>query len=268
MKKTQKMVMNTSVVTIVVVVSVLLIIQLMYEPSITGRASTVGCKESEVAVSTLDDFIAGKQLSKEVYPDMRLSVMLSDMRREFFDNPHVISEVEGYGIKSNLYNLLSKRNADEIFQFNLEDRLGQGIYGGKAVAYINDDGSISVAFLTESEKTHHRHALGTIIGGEKGRLVYNGEYHNYLVSDMKNRAFGFQFQFDKIRRKVLRVEHSSQITNLQKSKGISGWVLQTNAVSTVERLLLESIDPDLFDESFFIRPLEQWVDRSKLPLSP
>ena len=69
-------------------------------------------------------------------------------------------------------------------------------------------------------------------------------------------------------KKVLRVEHSSQITNLQKSKGISGWVLQTNAVSTVERLLLESIDPDLFDESFFIRPLEQWVDRSKLPLSP
>ncbi len=181
--------------------------------------------------------------------------------------PRVVTTVQGYeGTVSNLYDSIAPENVEEIFQNKLEF-LGEDIYGGKAVAYIQDDGTVKVVFLTESDKTHHRHALGTIIGNEKGDLVYNGQYDNYLIADLPNRAFGFEFQYDQSKGKIIGIQASSQITNLQKGKGITGWKLSDQVVEYVEQEMLEKIDLDLIDESLVDRPMEQWVDNSRLPVS-
>lgn len=238
--------------------------------TLVGKAAGRGdCSDAELVVETLDDFVVGKQLSREVEElgEPPIRVRKSSKIEEFFNNPQLISEVEGYGTVSYLYDRVSRNNIDEIFQFNLEEKFGPNIFGGKAVAYINDDGSVSIAFMTESERTHHRHALGTIIGGEKGRLVYNGEYDNYLISDLTSRAFGFEFQYDTLSGKIIGMQESSQITNLQKNRGVGGWTLQRSVVENIEKKLLEKIDPELFDDSLFVKPINEWIDKSELPLA-
>ncbi|MBS3127183.1 hypothetical protein J4228_03390 [Candidatus Woesearchaeota archaeon] len=180
--------------------------------------------------------------------------------------PKVVSKVQGYGPASNLYDRVSPENINEVFQNKLE-LLGPDIYGAKAVAYVHDDGSIQVVFLTESDKTHHRHALGTIIGGEKGELVYNGKYGDFLAADIADRSFGFEFQYDASKGKIIGIEHSSQITRVQFEKGKTGWKLSDSVVDTVEEQVLEKIDLDLFDESFIDKPFDEWTARNEIPVT-
>lgn len=182
------------------------------------------------------------------------------------ERPQVVSQVDGYeGTKSNLYDRVDASNVDEVFQNKIE-KLGPDIYGAKAVAYIEDDGTLKIVFLTESDKTHHRHALGTIIGGKKGDLVYNGKYDNILIADLPDRAFGFEFQYDRSTGKIVGMQASSQMSNLQRSKGATGWRLNENAVDFVEQELFNRIDVSLIDEALFDRSLNQWVDRTRLPI--
>jgi len=178
-----------------------------------------------------------------------------------------VAQVQGYkNIVSNLYDSVTPENIDEIFQNQLES-IGPNIYGGKAVAYIHDDGRVQVAFLTETVNTHHRHALGTITGGEKGNLVYNGQYDNYLIADIPSRSFGFEFQYDRSSGKIIGIQASSQISNVQKAKGATGWTLPEHLVNHVEQEMLDKIDLDLIDESLVDKPLEVWVDKSRIPVA-
>ncbi|MDP3734516.1 MAG: hypothetical protein Q8R37_04770 [Nanoarchaeota archaeon] len=210
--------------------------------------------------------IVGRAVQSPCLPSLSLDEIVMELPPTELPPPRVVSKVKGYeNTVSNLYDSITPQNIDEIFQLKLES-LGSDVYGGKAIAYIHDDGSVIVVFLTETEKTHHRHALGTIIGGERGDLVYDGQYQNYLIADIPNRAFGFEFQFDKVKRKIIGIEASSQISNVQKAKGATGWTLQEDVVSFVEQEMLEKIDLDLIDDSLVVKPFDKWVDKSRLPI--
>ena len=186
---------------------------------------------------------------------------------DFFEEPVVVGNVHGLeGQVSRLYDRVGKRNMDEVFQLSLEKSLGPNMYGGKAAAYVKDDGTIAVVFLTETGKTHHQHALANIIGGEKGKPVYERRYDDPLLADLADRAFGFEFLFDKKRGKIIDIKHKSQITTIQIGKGVGGWRLNENVIDTVEQQLLNKIDPELFDESFFEMSPTKWVHRKELPI--
>ena len=205
-----------------------------------------------------------KKVAQSASPDS-----LEKRVEDFFENPVKIGEAHGFeGRTSPLYDRVGMKNRDEVFQLSLEESLGPGIYGGKAVAYVKDDGTIATIFLTETGKTHHRHALAEVIGGEKGHLVYGGLFNDPRLADLPERTFGFEFQYDKNKGKIISINHKSQVTTIQISKGARGWKLKKGVVDRVEQELLDQIDPLLFDDPLLERPVDTWINRKELPISP
>ncbi len=235
------------------------------DENIFGDAGmTVGPKAGSDVVEGMTQEDLTKRVAAKIPADS-----LDSRVETFFENPVKLGDARGLDGKiSPLYDRVGKKNSDEVFQLSLEQSLGPNIYGGKAVAYIQDDGSISIAFLTETGKTHHQQALGTLIGGEKGKLVYDGKFNDARIADLPNRAFGFEFQFDKKTHKIVGINHKSQITTIQIGKGVGGWKLKQDTLTIVEQELLNRIDPELFDNSFFEKPVDKWVNEKELPIAP
>lgn len=185
--------------------------------------------------------------------------------------PKVITKVEGLNPNtgerpiSNLYDKVSATNIQEVFQNNLESKFGQGIYGGKAVAYIDYEGNYHIAFLTETESTHHRHALaelaksvhpGDVEITRAANAFYDGNWRD--AGRLLSNSFGFEFQFDSKTGKIIGIQQDSWIKKTQEKTGKK--FNKGRLEETVLNLII-NIDPTLLSDPY--KDLN-WVDNPEL----
>jgi len=160
---------------------------------------------------------------------------------------------------SAMYSRINYDNLEDIFRFPRKDEEDYEYYETKAVAYLSDDGEWQVAFMTEIDKAHHRHALCSLILYDLDRLDEEFFDDNYK-QEKKNRALdlfdgevekigpvleksvGFKLRYDLGTKKINFIYQQSWMTNLVVPK------VDLQIDATIE--LISRIDPDLLSERY------------------
>ncbi|MEK6952079.1 MAG: hypothetical protein AABX29_03620, partial [Nanoarchaeota archaeon] len=155
---------------------------------------------------------------------------------------------------NNLYDIITKENIQEVFQNDLF-WLGSKIYGGKAIVYLDSSGVYNVVFLTETSHTHHRLALGYRVKlegkADLGNKIALEQFSDEQVQDILKRSWGFEMQYDISPQveKIIKIEHSSQITNWQLGEHhATEFSFTKKQIEDAENALLQKIDSRLLSE--------------------
>lgn len=163
------------------------------------------------------------------------------------DNPEIDDILLGTNLQTNkreislLYKRVNKNNVDKIFTKNLEEELGEGRFGTKAVVYVNIDPSTGefsphVVLLSESFNTHHSQALSELIDTEHKKLIYDGELDNSKVKQFLPLSFGYELLYDSKNEKILGIKMDSRITKAQ-----------INLKTKISRAIIEIANDALID---------------------
>jgi len=149
---------------------------------------------------------------------IRQSGFIEEVREE--QTPPIISKVIGehpqtkVKPESNLYEGISPINVEEVFQIPLPksgSRLGPDVevYGAKAVVYKDKNNKYVTAFLTETEATHHRHAVAKLVELDDPSLKAQAEafYQGDLSksASILQKSIGFEMEFDQKTGKIIKL---------------------------------------------------------------
>ena len=170
---------------------------------------------------------------------------------------------------SPLYSEINEKTIKEMFT----NQVGNGVFGSKAVVYKSLDGSYHVAFLSESEITHHKFAVNALVkrieGASLGGAQLNdiitkadvfstashGTMSQYVpqIGDLIERVAGFEFQFDPCRRVITGIQQSSFITDIQQTLRVTRPVLPEAEQRRMIDEMLSRIDPQFLADDYKAR---------------
>ncbi|MBI4140419.1 hypothetical protein HY485_01135 [Candidatus Woesearchaeota archaeon] len=236
------------------------IVLLFEDPTITG-ASVI------IPKSIGSSFLVGLMM---LFVGAVLLVLEEDLEALLVGQVRGHNPVTGHTSVSKLYNKVTSENIDEVFQLSLEKHgYGEGIYGGKAVVYMDYEGAYHTIFLTETVDTHHRHAAATVARiveksirkehpkefkdfHRKTGMLYGGDPNKSC--ELLEKCGGFELQYDKINGKIIGVQQDSWLTKEQRR---CGRVLPKEVQEAMILELLGRIDQNYLSED--LKNLEEKV---------
>ena len=115
------------------------------------------------------------------------------------------------------YSRVDEGTLDDLFSVDLSNKVGPGVYGAKAVVYIQDDGVYQVAFVGKPSEIHHIDVLAALIGEEDSRAqaVLADDWSH--AQDVLDRSIGYEIQIKD--GMIIGIQQSSVMTDRQKQRG-------------------------------------------------
>jgi len=145
------------------------------------------------------------------------------------------------GVPDTLYGNVVGKNLNDLFSYQISPN-DPNIKGSKAVAYIDGEGDVQIAFWSKTDLIHHAEILGNLIGGMEGSelkdLNFKSSYLRYSIGEME----GFQLQYDTRSGKIIGIQTDSLITDFQANNNIA---IKQSDFDRMKKAILDAIDPRL-----------------------
>lgn len=152
------------------------------------------------------------------------------------------------GVQDTLYSNIVGKNFNELFSYQISPDI-PNIKGSKAVAYIDSNGNVKIAFWGKTDSIHHAEILGNFIGGVEGKEIIGQNFDSPSLRNLLGKMQGFQLQYDSRSGKIIGIQMDSSITKFQADNRIT---IKQSDLDKLKKSILDSIDPRLKKEGLTV----------------